>query len=302
MKKKFYNITGFNTVKISITGKENIELFYHLSDNPVQHHWQSIHKNTKETIMGLSHGTDKKLLIEKLKNDCKKVGQAFPEKIDQESLNHLHNEFVKNCNGIFTDTWNDINKTIHAIENQLDRAWSHYNSNITFYQNPIPTPDRILTEEDKLWLTTEEKWGYLLLGYETVGKEWIDISINNDNIDDLNIKKTIGSETALVFNVEQPYKYADKINFYRWAKKSNHSIPLNSLNQLSLGKYFLGEIIITEAFTNYHQNISDWYVPNHRCKLEWNVAVLGNNPIVTSIDFFDSDLYFNTLMNHSKNE
>lgn len=301
MREKFHNQLGFNTAKISILGKKHIELFYHLSDNPVQHHWQSIHEQTKEIVTGLSHSTDMEILLESLENTCKKIGHTLPEKINQEFLNNLHKECVKNCTNNFMDEWVEINELIHAIESNLVRVWNHYNSNIIFYQYPIPTPEKKLTAEDELWLTTEEKWGYLLLGYETLGKDWIEISTNNDDTYNLKIKETIGSETALVFNVEQPYKYADKINFYRWYKKSHPTIPFQDLDKLSLGKYFLGEIIITDSFTDYNQCVSDWYVPNHRCKLEWNKHVLGNKPVIKSIDFFDSDLCFETLMKSSKN-
>jgi hypothetical protein len=146
------------------------------------------------------------------------------------------------------------------------------------------------------------KWGQLLLGFGTLGKSWNEIVKTNDNLDDLAIQTEIGSETMMIFNAEYPYLKIAENRLYAWAGNSNYDVPLDNLNKLSLGLYLLGEVIITDAFLNFHNNISDWYVPNHYCKLSWNKEVLGYNSVIKQIKFFNSDMYFNTIIKHANLE
>lgn len=296
MREKFYNTTGFNTAKIVVNCLAgDVEFYYHLNDNPVQHIWQEIHKNTKSFSMGVSHNIEQSIALEKLNVLCERVGESKIAKVTQESLNKLHNKFVSKD---ATQDWLDINFYIHALENTLNNEFAEYDSSIVFYQQPAPAPIKI-KEEHKLWLTTENRWGRLLLGYETIGKDWIDIAHNNDDLLDLSIKQYIGSETLMVFNAEQPFTYGDKIDFYRWAKQSTYNIPLDNLNELALGRYMLGELIITDNFLDFNSNASDWYVPNHKCRLRWNKEVIGTSPVVKSINFFNSDMNLETLLRHT---
>ena len=302
MKEKFYNNYGSNTAQITLVanGKE-IDLFYHLNDNPVQHVWQDLHKNSKQFCMGVSHATSKDEIIKELNQLCITVGESvLTMPITQEQLNTLHNKFVLhgNTNNIHITEWEKINLYIHALEAVEISNFAEYNVSVVFYKNP--TPQSVpLKEEHKLWLTSESKWGRLLLGYGTIGKDWLDISIDNDDLRDLNVQSNISTETLLCFGVEQPYAFADKKKFYQWAKNSKFQIPLNNLNELALGRYLLGELIITDVFLEYNSNISDWYVPNHKCKLTWNKDVIGSQPQITAIKFFNSNLYFETLINHT---
>jgi hypothetical protein len=302
MKQLFYNSKGFNTVKISVKGIEEVDLFYYLNDNPVQHIWQQIHSDTTNFKMGVSHLFSKEELNREINELCKIVGTAsLTVPVDRQQLNDLHNRFVLNkSTSKFQDEWQRINLLIHSYESLLSNVLSEYNASVVFYKDPLPLPVP-LQEEHKLWLTPENKWGSLLLGYATLGKDWIDIATDDDNLDDLKLQSSITSETLMMFNADQPYIYGDVKRFYQWAKESNYNVPLDNLNKLSLGRYILGEIIITDAFLKYNPNTSDWYVPNHNCRLNWGKDVLGKTPYVTNIEFFESDMYVNTLMEHTNN-
>jgi hypothetical protein len=91
--------------------------------------------------------------------------------------------------------------------------------------------------------------------------------------------------------------YINKISDFNSLFKINkfdsisNDVPLDNLNQLSLGLYLLGEIIITDAFLDFHPTASDWYVPNHICKLSWNRDVLGHNTLIKKIKFFNGWLW-----------
>lgn len=296
MKEKFYNTVGHNTVRILVNCLAgDIELYYHLNDNPVQHIWQELHSDSTAFTMGISHSIDFDIALDKLNELCIKVGYPVLTSITQQALNELHNRFVTENT---TQNWLDINFYIHALENRLSSKYADYDTSIVFYKSPIPISVALI-EEHKLWLTTEQRWGRLLLGYETIGKDWIDIAHNHDNLTDLSIQKKIGSETLMVFNSEQPYSYGDAIDFYRWAKKSTYNIPLDNLNKLALGRYILGDLIITDTFLNYHPTASDWYVPNHKCRLTWNRDIIGSSPIVKEVKFFTSDMQLETILRHT---
>jgi len=300
IKEMFYNSSGYNTAEIIVESNNKlISLFYHLNDNPVQHIWQELHKDSKKFSMGITFGQDLESLVNQLNFLLSKTEQpTLKLPISQEQLNSLHNQFVQNPNHISLDDQCRINLLIHAIESK-NNILTEYDCSINFYKDPddVKIP---IKEEYKLWLVNDNKWGHLQLGFGTLGKAWNEIVKTNDNLTDLNIQTTISSETFMVFNVEFPCFKTPEKKLYQWAKSSNYSVPLDNLNQLSLGQYFLGELIITDTFLNFHSVISDWYVPNHYCKLSWSREVLGYNPIIKDIKFFDSDMYFNTLTNHSR--
>jgi hypothetical protein len=286
MKEKFYNMKGCNTARITIQSQGNqIELYYQLSDNPVQHQWQEFHTNTTKLItQPLSkYSTDE--CVEELGKLLEQVGMTITLPITQEYLNSLHNEFVINREN--SPVWYDINIYIHIAENTLREQYTKYNGVIHFTNDPEPEYIPI-KEEYKLWLTTETRWGDLLLGYATLGKDWGDIARDDDDQTDLNVQSTISPETRMFFHIHFPQLKHFETEFYSWAKDKN--VPLHNLNQLALGRYYLGQIIITEELLNFHPVASDWYVPNHSCKLRWNEHMIGNDTKVIGVYFFNSDM------------
>lgn len=300
MIEQFYNSKGFNTAKITLTS--GLELHYHLSDNPVQHIWQELIKcDELKTDMSSAMTYDESLA--RLNELTQRVGQPiFTGTVTREQLNDLHAAYVNAASQHIADKqlfddWHDINNLIHIIECKIDNPLSQYTGTIQFRneQDPGLTP---ILEEYKLWLTTNKRWGDLLLGYGTLGKDWVDVSTDNDGTNDLTLQTTVTTETLMMFPFENPFaKYTEK-QFYKWAKQTDIEVPLNNLNALSLGRYVLGEIIITAPMLDFHPTVSDWYVPNHLCKLTWNKVIAGST--VESIEFFDSDLYFKTIIDHGQ--
>jgi hypothetical protein len=292
MKKLFDNSQGCNTAQITVsTQGRTLDLYYHLNDNPVQHQWQQFHKDASAYKL---HPMAK-LTIEQVEDIlvdlCTSVDEDLQRPVTQEQLNKLHNKFVEHQE---SEPWKLINQYIHIAEGLLTDKFAEFNSIITFTVDPEPqyVP---LKEEHKLWLVTDEHWGDLLLGYATIGKDWIDIARNNDDLTDLNVQSTISPETCMFFHVEQPCSKNTERMFYKWAQGKD--IPFD-LNSLSLGRYYLGKLIITEDLLKFNPTVSDWYMPNHKCKLEWN-RTIGSDVQITNIRFFDSDLYLYTLLEHT---
>jgi len=299
IKEMFYNLSGFNTAEIIVESKQGtLSLFYHLNDNPVQHIWQQLHKDSDKFTMGVTHGKSLKDLIFEINELLIKTNRPVLElPVSQDQLNKLHNSFVEHSKNNPGVDELQINLLIHAIETK-NNFLTEYDSSTTFYKDPDNVRITI-KEEYKLWLMNENKWGHLLLGFGTLGKSWNEIAKTDDNLDDLNVQTTISSETIMIFNADFPFLKTPEKRLYKWAKDSKYSVPLHDLTKMSLGLYLLGEIIITDAFLNFHPTISDWYVPNHQCRLLWNRDVLGYNAEVKQIRFFNSDMYHNTLMQHA---
>lgn len=299
IKEMFYNLSGFNTAEIIVESKQGtLSLFYHLNDNPVQHIWQQLHKDSDKFTMGVTHGKSLEDLLVELNQLLLTTNRPILElPISQDQLNKLHNRFVEHSKNNPAADELQINLLIHAIETK-NNFLTEYDSSTKFYKDPdsVRIP---IKEEYKLWLINENKWGHLLLGFGTLGKSWNEIAKTDDNLDDLNVQTTISSETIMIFNADFPFLKIPEKRLYKWAKDSKYSVPLNDLTKMSLGLYLLGEIIITEAFLNFHPTISDWYVPNHQCRLLWNKDVLGYNAQVKQIKFFNSDMYHNTLIEHA---
>lgn len=299
IKEMFYNLSGFNTAEIIVESKQGtLSLFYHLNDNPVQHIWQQLHKDSDKFTMGVTHGKSLEDLLAELNQLLLTTNRPILElPISQYQLNKLHNSFVEHSKKNPAVDELQINLLIHAIETK-NNFLTEYDSSTKFYKDPdsVRIP---IKEEYKLWLINENKWGHLLLGFGTLGKSWNEIAKTDDNLDDLNVQTTISSETIMIFNADFPFLKTPEKRLYEWAKNSKYSVPLNDLTKMSLGLYLLGEIIITDAFLNFHPTISDWYVPNHQCRLLWNKDVFGHNAQVKQIKFFNSDMYHNTLIAHA---
>jgi len=299
-KKIFYNSVGCNTAEIVVeTNQKTLSVHYHLNDNPVQHIWQDIYNDADSFKMGITNGQNVELLLKKLNHLFEKTNQPIIElPVSQEKLNQLHSKFVDHAKEGATEDEFQINLLIHALESKNNNDLTEFDTTVKFYKS---TDVRIpIKEEYKLWLTTDHKWGDLLLGFATLGKPWDEIARTNDNLDDLNIQKNITSETLMFFNAGFPYLKAVEKQFYSWAKSSKYNVPLDNLNNLALGHYILGEVIVTDTFLDFHPIISDWYVPNHACKLKWGRDVLGYDAKIKEIKFFNSDIYYDTLVSHAK--
>jgi hypothetical protein len=297
MKRMFHNSVGKNTAVITCENRTGIfKLHFHLYDNPVQHIWQEIHLNNKNIITGIHQGENFDTLLEKLNYNCSQGGIKTLEKpITQKKLNWLHNQFVLSKKSKY---WDEINHLIHRLEIKINSPLSDFNSSVKFYAEKekfIP-----IKEEYKIFLNTKVSWGNLELGYGTLGKDWLDISYNNDDDTDLAIQNKISSETRLVFSPEQITNVWEEQEFYKWAKHTHLNVPIDNLNSLSLGRYILGQIIITDTLLNFHNIPNDWYVPNHKCKLLWNREIFTSDTKIIKIEFKNTNLLFETVTSHAK--
>ena len=301
MKEIFQNVEGYNTLEIIIKCRAGeIKLNYQLNDNPVQHIWQQIQLGTLEYRTGIPMNASTETVL-KLANDiCQSINvEKIPNNFTRDDLNKMHSLMVTLAITDSNDRLSMLNKLIHVLENKINSKYSEYNSSIVFYSDNneqfIP-----IKEEYKIWLESNTKWGDLILGYGTLGKDWLDLSVDYDDYKELAVQSTISSETLLCFRPEYNFPKASEIFFYRWAKQSKFDIPLHNLNKLSLGRYVLGKLIIDQTLLDYHVNIGDWYIPNHICKLTWNKDIIGNEVTIKNLRFYNDNKYHEMSIDHAQ--
>lgn len=301
MKEIFQNVEGYNALEVVINCRAgDITLNYQLNDNPVQHIWQKIQLGTTEYKTGIPMNASTDIVL-KLANDiCESINiEKIPNNFTRNDLNKMHSLMVSLAITDSDDRLSTLNKLIHVLENKINSKYSEYNANIVFYSKNneqfIP-----IKEEHKIWLESNNKWGDLILGYGTLGKDWLDLSVDDDEYEELSIQSTISSETVLCFRPEYSFPKASEIFFYRWATQSKFQVPLHDLNKLSLGRYVLGKLIIDQTLLDYHNNIGNWYIPNHICKLTWNKDIIGNNVTIKNLKFYNGNKYHDMSIDHAQ--
>jgi hypothetical protein len=307
---------------LNITIKNNddslIYLAYQLYDNPVADRWatmtqQSIDNNYEiysrftnknmDNIDYLIYEINK--VIETINNTYDKILPVFTnlKQLDISILNYLHEEFevygdriielqTKNCwSEVMHTAFLRLNEWIHIIESAIHNVtekFPNYTALYDFLPAGIHEP---MSEEDKLFLETQYKWGGLYCGYNTLGKDYYAVCMDNDveviDREMVRPQRRFAAETWLNFG-QDSLNFDIRHSFYRWFKnlteEQKAKIPINDLNELTLGRLVLGYLIITENFLNFHNNYKDWMTPNHECKIRWNKEVFSKAKEIIKIE------------------
>jgi hypothetical protein len=149
-------------------------------------------------------------------------------------------------------------------------------------------------EMDKLLLENGFTWGRLYLGYNTLGKDWMAVYKDNDLevIDRGMVKpqRRFAAETWLNFNADFEH-HARMTSFINWCNKlpleTRKKVPFNNINQLTLGRFPVGDIVIDDTFLKFDPNPDHWKAYRHECKLQWNHRVLTTFRSVEGIRLYE---------------
>jgi hypothetical protein len=284
-------------------------LSYELYDNPIVSRWMKMTKfSIDENYKIKSRFTNKDMdniayLISEINNIIKIINENYDkelpifksvESLDISILNYLHEEFevygdrrdelIQKSNWCKTlhESFLKLNECIHIIESALHNEkndFPNYTSLYDFLPAGLHEP---ITEIDKLFLETKFKWGGLYCGYNTLGKDWCAISMDNDldvlKRNQVRPQRRFAAETWLNFGSDM---HATDIKhvFHKWYTTLNDDdkslVPLYNLNEMTFGRLVLGQLIIDENFLKFHPIISDWEAPNHKCKIKWNKEIFS---------------------------
>jgi hypothetical protein len=187
-----------------------------------------------------------------------------------------------------------LNETIHNCESAMTCSTKKVLQGGALYDLHPLGLHRELEEEDKLYLISGVKWGGLYLGYNTLGKDWLNIAKDNDVevVERKMVKpqRRFAAETWLNFGGDASHVESVK-TFYNWVNslpiKLRQNVPIDDLNELTLGRLALGEVIINDVFLRYEPNRYYWQVPNHPCKYKWNTEVFNTFEKIIKIEFYE---------------
>jgi len=297
-----------------------LELDYLLQPNSLREKWLNeikTYQNKGKVSFNLNisnkNHSDLDQLVEKLNSIIEKLNDTYESKIllpidgkdsvNQKILNDLHEKFEEYGENKFPYLgepvhylWLQLNEWIHITEVAMETTedkFPQYGAVITAYP---PYPGRKLEEIDKLFLSTDFSWGHLYLGYNTLGKDYMSVLHDNDvrviTNNQIKVQERYSSEVALCFQ-NSNYGYMQKkkeMEFYQWYEsldqETQELIPIENLNSLSLGNYYLGHLLITNDLLKFHPVVEDWWL-NENVQKRWNNEVFSKIESVVNIKIYE---------------
>jgi hypothetical protein len=320
---------GFEKINIvkytfELDNGKPLELEYYLQNNSLKKKWVrevGTHLKKSDAYLNLKLSNKNYLhlkeLQEKINSIVEEINAAYEYKmlvpltgttdICRTTLNNLHEKFeeygeygagdgegpwYRNQN--VHNLWLDLNEWIHVTETALDSGeddYPNYSALVTVYP---PYPGKDLEEVDKLFLTAEYAWGHLYLGYNTLGKDylhvWLDEDVRVITNNQVKVQNKYSSEAWLCFQEPSFFLNEAESNFYNWYKNLDKEvrdmIPTDNLSKLAFGRYYLGCISINRDLTKFHPIERDWFTDKNLQK-RWNNEVFSKVKSVTKIDFYE---------------
>jgi hypothetical protein len=302
-----YNIynTPLSKRWVALT-KKNLENSNHKICSNINNHTRSTLPRLYERLRNITIG------INKLQTKQLPLYEVYSNK----ELNYMHEEFEKYGEVLdgkesklslirlatlqslntteLRDLYFELNETIHACEDAAESEETNIKRAGALYDiHPLGLHEEI-KEEDKFYLIPGVSWGGLYLGYNTLGKDWLNISKDNDvevvGRSMVKPQRRFAAETWMNFGGDVTHISAMS-NFHYWVNSLpdylKNNVPINSLNDLTIGRFALGEIVINNVFLKYEPNQYYWKVPNHPCKLKWNAEVFTTFEKITGIEIYE---------------
>jgi len=193
----------------------------------------------------------------------------------------------------FHQLWLDLNQWIHITESaMIDEGYPNFSCLIQY--TPFIEQGARITPEDKLFLDHTPKWGQLYLGYNTLGKDYMHAYADDDKRvitnNQVKVQEWLSTEVWLNFSKDElyaPHKEFE-LRFYNWWKSIEGNPPFVNVDELALGRYYLGEISFDDTFLDFHPVYEDWLVPNSDIRRAWNLTVFRKIVKATGVKIIDA--------------
>lgn len=298
-----------------------LNLDYLLQQNSLREKWINeikTYKNRGKTTYNISisnkNRSHLKELIQKLNSIIDELNNNYESKIlltitekegvSQNILNNLHEKFEEYGENKFEYLgehvhylWMQLNEFIHITEVAMDTTEDMFPQYGAVVNANPPYPGRKLEEVDKLFLTTECFWGQLYLGYNTLGKDYMSVLYDNDVRVIINkqikVQERYSAAVWLCFQDKTSNSNMQKARvqqFYQWYlsldQEVQELIPIENLNSLSLGSYYLGHLLINKDLLKFHPVAEDWWT-NQNLRKEWNNKVFSKVKNAVDIQIYE---------------
>lgn len=184
-----------------------------------------------------------------------------------------------------------LNELIHIYESALQNSPGVFpNMSIMFDYYPQTIFENI-QPLDKLYIRSVYQWGELYLGYNTLGKDWLATAGDNDL--DLVGREQVRPQERFAAEVWMCFRKDDHVIsksefFEKWynslSPELKAKVPINSLSDMVLGKFIIGEVIIDNYFLNFDSDLSKWKLPYSNIKHQWNNEVFSTFKKISKIE------------------
>ena len=284
---------------------------YRLIDTPLTDRWIDLVQQNQARSENNLNGVFSNRILEDvpeltriIMNLVNQINQEYDvqlpayESLDRTRLNYLHEFFElfgkrlfsENFSSTLIDNFDRLNNTIHQCEHAMFNSpdkFGVFGLVFDMYPREIYEP---LLEEHKLMMRSETLWGKIYLGYNTLGKDWLQVMRFNDldiiNRDSVAVQVHFAAELWMNFSRDYEAGWW-QTEFYKRVKsyppEIQQKIPLDNLNKLALGRYLIGDIVIDDEFLSFDSNPDHWQINNHSCKSLWNRRVFSK--FRTVVDF-----------------
>jgi hypothetical protein len=234
-------------------------------------------------------------------------------KLDDEHLNILHEQFEvygRRVDKLLSiDFWGNPEKypeyksdvwPVKIFNTELHNNFLRLNELIHTFQEIIKQkrkdPLRICTvdfdpkglhkplkPEDYFLFTTEKFWGWIYLGYNTLGKSWLSASFDDDV--DVAKEKRIVPQTRFAAEFQVYFGTATSEHergtyFYNWWTKNNISNVIDP--SMPLKDFALGDVPLAKLIA-YRINNKELINPNND-KIDWNNQIWDNFNYISSAE------------------
>jgi hypothetical protein len=222
--------------------------------------------------------------------------------LTHDQLNELHHhyeeygDYIKfmpvgiDSTRLIHDSFLRLNELIHIYEYAVESGKEFPNMNMLFDYWP-QTIFKPIQERDKHFLRINHKWGQLYLGYNTLGKDWSATYADND-IDlvkrqSVRPQRRFAAEAWMNFSKHDD-EYTNSMVFEQWYDnlddETKNLVPYDDLNELTMGKFLIGEVVINKWLLSFEPDINQWLLPDSKTKADWNKKVFSKFQGIESIE------------------
>lgn len=285
----------------------SLKIYYKLFNNHLTDRWINLVNNCNDSNFNLN-STHSKIyskkeidnLFEEFVDVIELINSVIDNKLpdikslkylieNKELLNYLHEQFEiygeTNDPYIINKSMLRLNDLIHIFESIIKNEYSCFSVVNIDYQK---TNTALLKSEDYFLFTPDIEWGYIYLGYNTLGKSWITVAEDNDIEvvlrNQIKPQKNFSSEFYINFN--EKFSYIKKNKFYNWWLENNFSKIKKetfTIENFAFGFIPLGKIICYKLDDEVIYDTKPINTPEAR--LEWNKNIWSNQNSTTKIQF-----------------
>lgn len=283
MSELFYNKKGFRVWYSD--GINTLPLTYVVYDHLAAQKYWSLLKASIDQEASLEYETsfmysqeDLKSTYDEMNNIIRNIKTSEDIDLGEISnltdLNALHHKVEEHekC----TSNWAKLNRLIHKLEQYISMQENkpHFNSFFSFNPNfTLP-----LEKLDLLFFRIDRQFGDLCVGYNTLGKNWLEIATSDDveHIPNVEPQKHLSAESYMILLPYRRDPMAVTDIFARWYREHCNQNDLNL--EMALGYCVVGKLIMPV----------EWEDPSNTERDKWLVEILKPHDQIKSVELIET--------------